>query len=186
MDARVRVASVSQYLPGVTGGDQITLRNLLQHTSGLYDFTDDLPGFGTTMTQGFTDQQLLDIVNRHARLFTPGSRYSYSNSDYLVIGMIIERVTGRSYFDQMSRDLIGPFGLAGTSVPTDTALSSVRLRGYWWNPATSTRVETTGPSVFHDGNGRFLVSPVAAREKRDGAALMTGLAWSTTTDRGAS
>ncbi|MET8384764.1 serine hydrolase domain-containing protein [Streptosporangium canum] len=153
-------AHVSQYLPGVTGGDQITLRNLLQHTSGLYNFTDDLPGFGTTMTQGFTNQQLLDIVNRHARLFTPGSRYSYSNSNYLVIGMIIERVTGRSYSDQMSRDLIGPFGLTGTSVPTDTALSSVRLRGYWWNPATSTRVETTGQNASRWAAGGQMVSTI--------------------------
>ncbi|MFF5210189.1 serine hydrolase [Streptosporangium sp. NPDC000396] len=184
MDARVRVASVSktfaaaellrlaaagkvsldarvsQYLPNVTGGDQITLRNLLQHTSGLYNFTDDLPGFATTMTQGFTNQQLLDIVNRHARLFTPGSRYSYSNSNYLVIGMIIERVTGRSYPDQMSRDLIGPFGLTGTSVPTDTALSSVRLRGYWWNPDTSTRVETTGQNASRWAAGGQMVSTV--------------------------
>ncbi|MDL4776586.1 MULTISPECIES: serine hydrolase domain-containing protein [Thermomonosporaceae] len=185
VDARVRIASVSKtfaaaelmklaaagtvsldapvstYLPGVNGGGSITLRMLLRHTSGLYNFTEDQPDFATTMTQGFTYAQLLEIVNRHAPVFAPGARYSYSNSNYLVIGMIIERLTGRSYSDAVFRDIIGPLGLSATSVPSDTAISSVRLRGYWWDPAASDAVEVTGQNASRWATGGQMISSVS-------------------------
>ncbi|ROO87374.1 CubicO group peptidase (beta-lactamase class C family) [Actinocorallia herbida] len=150
---------VSTYLPGVNGGGSITLRMLLRHTSGLYNFTDALPDFSTTMSQGYTYPQLLAIVNAHAPLFSPGARYSYSNSNYLVIGMIIERVTGYTYADALYRDILSPLQLSGTSVPTGTAISSVRLRGYWWNGSST--VEVTDQNASRWAPGGQMISTVS-------------------------
>ncbi|MFI6519428.1 serine hydrolase domain-containing protein [Spirillospora sp. NPDC050679] len=155
-------APVSRYLPGVVGGDAITLRMLLRHTSGLFDFTGGQPGdFGATMTQGFTYPQLLAIVNRNPLQFTPGSRYRYSNSNTLVAAMVIERVTGLSYPAALQRDILTPLNLTGTSVPTGTAMPATALRGYWWNPVTSSQLEVTGQNASRWAAGGQMVSTMS-------------------------
>ena len=102
-------APVSRYLPRLLpDGDQITVRQLLNHTSGLYD----------PQVEG-------------GLLFPPGTAWSYSNTNYVVAGLLIERVTGTSIARQLERRLIRPLGLRHTWFPTSTAaLPPPRLHGY--------------------------------------------------------
>ncbi|MEU4295460.1 serine hydrolase domain-containing protein [Kribbella sp. NPDC026596] len=118
--------SVEGWLPGVVpNGQHITVRQLLNHTSGLYDYKDTLPmppsqEFLDNRWRTWTVSELVERAVAHPPTFDPpGSAYSYSysNTNYLLLGEIIEKVTGRSYGNEIERRLIRPLGLSGTSLP---------------------------------------------------------------------
>ncbi|MEV6760778.1 serine hydrolase domain-containing protein [Streptomyces sp. NPDC051105] len=106
---------VERYLPGLLrgrGGDgrRITLRALLGHTSGLADFTE--------LTRGAVPLTPLQAVRIALALPSTGlGRYSYSSTDYVVLGMVVRRVTGHSYAAEARRRIITPLRLTGTSFP---------------------------------------------------------------------
>ncbi|WP_202515357.1 MULTISPECIES: serine hydrolase domain-containing protein [unclassified Streptomyces] len=123
--------TVDRWLPGVVRGHghdgrHITLRRLLNHTSGIYDYTSD-DGFARDhfLKEGFfrhrydtvTPAALVAIAMRHAPEFAPGASWSYSNTNYVVAGMVIEKVTGRTYADEITRRVIRPLHLTATSLP---------------------------------------------------------------------
>ncbi|MFI5804543.1 serine hydrolase domain-containing protein [Streptomyces sp. NPDC051561] len=123
---------VEKWLPGVVRGHghdgaKITLRQLLQHTSGVFDYTSD-PEFGEErMGAGFlehrydslTARQLVKVALGHAPAFEPGAKWQYSNTNYILAGMVIEKATGRSYESEISRRILRPLALRATSVPHD-------------------------------------------------------------------
>jgi len=115
-------ATVSRYLPGLLpDGNLITIRELLSHTSGLYDIADD-PGFLAPYLQGnlgfaWTPEQLVGFATARPLLFTPGSRFSYSNTNYIVLGMLAERVGGEPYATLLHDDISAPLKLSHTSLP---------------------------------------------------------------------
>ncbi|RRQ85188.1 serine hydrolase domain-containing protein [Streptomyces griseofuscus] len=123
--------TVDKWLPGLVEGHgndgrRITLRQLLRHTSGIPDYTAD-PGFRARyLTEdGFRQhrydtlapRQLVAIALRHAPDFAPGTSWRYSNTNYVIAGMVIEKATGRSYANEITRRLIEPLRLTATSVP---------------------------------------------------------------------
>ena len=121
---------VDRLLPGVLRGNGnegrgVTVRQLLQHTSGIYNYTDDLPqlasaeGFRAGRFQHFEPRELVSIATRHEPLFEPGAHWSYSNTNYILAGMIIKRVTGKSWDDQVAARILRPLGLRDTSYPGD-------------------------------------------------------------------
>ncbi|MGW6061523.1 serine hydrolase domain-containing protein [Streptomyces sp. NPDC055189] len=126
---------VGRWLPGVVegndhDGDNITIRQLLNHTSGIYDILTD-PGYQEKMfTEKFlvhrydtwTPEQQVAIAMRHEPDFDPGEGWNYSNTNYLLAGMIIKKVTGNSYADEIKRRIIKPLDLAATSVPKTNPL----------------------------------------------------------------
>ncbi|MFD8957488.1 serine hydrolase domain-containing protein [Streptomyces anulatus] len=119
-------APVERYLPRVVRGHgndgrRITVRQLLQHTSGLPDFLDHFDPRDIVMDP-LAHRDPLDLVNvalAHPPEFAPGAGWSYSNTGYLLVGMIIERVTGNTYGEALARRVIEPLGLSGPSVPGD-------------------------------------------------------------------
>ena len=124
--------SVEHWLPGVVpNGSRITVRQLLNHTSGLFDYKDTLPmppsqEFLDTRWRTWTASELIQRAVAEPPTFEPpGSSYAYSNTNYLLIGEIIKKATGHTYGDQIERRLIRPLGLHGTSVPG----TSPRIRG---------------------------------------------------------
>jgi D-alanyl-D-alanine carboxypeptidase len=119
---------LERWLPGlVPNGDAITVRQLLNHTSGLYDYTDDLP----EPPRPFQPRELVAIATGHRPLFGPGKRFSYSNTNYILAGLVIERVTGQRLATQLQQRIVGPLDLGDTGLPaTEQAIASPYLHGY--------------------------------------------------------
>jgi D-alanyl-D-alanine carboxypeptidase len=127
---------VGRYLPGLLpDGDRITVRQLLNHTSGLYDpqveVYQTLQDIYDLRLAHWTPRQVVALAVAHDLLFPPGTAFSYSNTNYVVAGLLIERVTGTSIARQLEQRFIRPLGLRHTWFPADTAaLPPPRLHGY--------------------------------------------------------
>ena len=106
---------VSRWVAGVPSGDVITLRDLLRHTSGLFDYTTDTEFFqAATATRKWMPAELLAYSTRHALVFTPGSKHEYSNTNFVLLGMIAE-LAGKADIVSLYQSLIFvPNGLKET------------------------------------------------------------------------
>lgn len=108
---------VSAHLTGVPGGDTMTLRSLLNHTSGLFNYTDS-GGFqraaGQDPSRVFTPQELIGFAAGQAPYFAPGTGFHYSNTNYIVAGLILEKVGDEPLERQLHRRILGPAGLSRT------------------------------------------------------------------------
>jgi D-alanyl-D-alanine carboxypeptidase len=131
-------APVERYLPGVVRGHGndgrvITVRQLLQHTSGVPDILDYLSP-QEVLKDPLAHRDIRDLVNialAHPRTFKPGKGWRYSSTGYLLAGMIIEKVTGHTYGEEIRRRIITPLGLRETYVPGDaSAIPGPHPRGY--------------------------------------------------------
>ncbi|MBE8475462.1 serine hydrolase domain-containing protein [Streptomyces justiciae] len=130
--------TVEKWLPGVVpDGHRITLRQLLNHTSGLYDYRRTLPmppgqEFLANRWRTWTAAELVQRAVAEAPMFEPpGSDYSYSNTGYALLGQIIEEATGRAYGEEIERRIIRPLRLRGTSLPgTSPRIDGPHPRGY--------------------------------------------------------
>ncbi|WP_285663676.1 serine hydrolase domain-containing protein [Actinorhabdospora filicis] len=128
--------SVERWLPGtVPNGGNITLRQLLNHTSGLYNYTDDTLVTPEQVVRDrykrWTPRQLVTLATSRDPLFPPGTAWSYSNTNYVLIGLVIERVTGRSLGAEIDRRIVGPLGLWDTEVPGNSVwITGPHAHGY--------------------------------------------------------
>nr|WP_223245185.1 serine hydrolase domain-containing protein [Streptomyces sp. CBMA156] len=151
---------VERLLPGaVPNGENITLRRLLNHTSGLFDYTEDhafdptAPGSLERWLESgrytrWTPQQLIALADSHPAYFPPGQGYHYSNTDYILAGQIIERTTGRTWQQEVERRVIRPLGLTGTSMPDhETAVPGPHAHGYFDLPTGRVDVTDLDPSM---------------------------------------
>lgn len=166
--------------PGATDPRDVTVRELLDHTSGLYNYTADpelsreLHGAGFTAHRydTYTPEQLLLTALAHPAENAPGTRYAYSNTNYLVLGQIIEAVTGHSYAEEAGRRIIAPLGLSGTSFPgTDPRLPRPYGRGY--SQVGEERVDSTTLDPSRAGAAGELVTTLGDLN-RFFAALLGG------------
>ncbi|MEW1647861.1 serine hydrolase domain-containing protein [Streptomyces sp. NPDC091219] len=112
-------APVDRYLPGLLPDGRITVRHVLSHRSGLYDYTnsmfaDSVSGFEAVRDKVFTYRQLVQLSLRHARTNAPGAAYSYSNTNFVVAGMLIEKLTGHSVGTEYRDRIITPLRLRDT------------------------------------------------------------------------
>ncbi|WP_052441120.1 serine hydrolase domain-containing protein [Streptacidiphilus anmyonensis] len=133
--------SVETWVPGVLSslgddGRRITVRELLNQTSGVYDPTTD-PAFFAPYLQRhemgyvYTPREVVAEATAHPLLFAPGTRWRYSNTDYLLAGLVIEAVTGRSAGREISDRILRPLGLTHTTLPlTDPQIHGRHLNGY--------------------------------------------------------
>ncbi|MFE0648630.1 serine hydrolase domain-containing protein [Streptomyces sp. NPDC059534] len=128
--------SVNHYLPGLLPDDRITVRHLLTHRSGLADYTnamfaDTVPGFEAVRNRVFGFQELVDLSLSEPRTTEPGVSYKYSNANFVVVGMLIEKVTGRPVADAYKQRIFKPLKLRNTSyVHPDTRIKGLHVRGY--------------------------------------------------------
>ncbi|GAA1586096.1 serine hydrolase domain-containing protein [Actinomadura kijaniata] len=131
-------APIERYLPGLVRGNgndgrEITVRHLLGHRSGLPDNVEHM-GIGEAVEHPLKHREpreLLGYSLAHPRLFKPGEGYKYSGANYVLAGLLIEKVTGRPYGEAVRRRLLRPLDLRGTSVPGDRAgIPAPHPRGY--------------------------------------------------------
>lgn len=118
---------MSKYLPDVpTHGRTITIRRLLNHTSGVHNYTAEA-AWRPRWAEDMTPREIVAFVDHDSLDFTPGDAWSYSNTGYVLLGMIIEKVTGEPYATYLQHDLFTPLGLRQTSYcpsrPTDPSFA---------------------------------------------------------------
>ncbi|PRY50241.1 D-alanyl-D-alanine carboxypeptidase [Geodermatophilus tzadiensis] len=125
---------LAEYVPDVPHGDEITVAHLLGMRGGVYDFVADeefLARYAADpLLPGWSPYDVLEIIRAHADEATPPGRATvYSNSEYVLLGLVLERVTGRSA-QQVTTSVIEELGLPETSYPTTAALPEPFARGY--------------------------------------------------------
>lgn len=110
---------LTKYLPDYpTQGHTVTIRQLLNHTSGIRSYT-SLPAWAPRMNEPFTHEQMLALFGSEPFDFAPGTDWRYNNSGYYLLGLVLERVTGRPYADYVRDTLLRPLGLASTDYCPD-------------------------------------------------------------------
>jgi CubicO group peptidase (beta-lactamase class C family) len=124
-------APVSRYLPDYPrpNGDRVTIHMLLNHTSGIPGYT-ELPEFERTMRDPYKPADLVKIFSGLQSLFEPGSKFSYSNSGYFLLGVILEKVTGKPYQQLLREQILDPLGMAQTGYDSTRPLLEKRAAGY--------------------------------------------------------
>ena len=110
---------VSKYVPGITDGDRITIRQLLSHTSGLQDYWPQDYSF-EAMSHPTTPQAIVDRWAKKPLDFQPGEQWQYSNTAFVVAGMIVEKVSGEPLLSFMQRRIFRPLGMTSVKNQDDT------------------------------------------------------------------
>ncbi|MFE0511636.1 serine hydrolase domain-containing protein [Streptomyces sp. NPDC058964] len=178
---------VSKYVAGVPQGDHITLRHLAEMRSGLFNFMRD-PDFGaafvTDHNRVFTRSELLAYSFKHPVGFAPGSKFDYSNTNTLLLAMVVEKVTGQRFDRYVERHVLRPAHLDHTFMPRGTEFPAPHAHGYtdqtphesvadatYWNPTaggpagamiSDLRDLRSWASILADGG---LLSPATQAER---------------------
>ncbi|MFJ5274183.1 serine hydrolase domain-containing protein [Streptomyces sp. NPDC088358] len=146
--------SVNTYLPGLLPDDRITVRHVMSHRSGLYDYTNDMfaqtvPGFESVRNKVFSYQDLVRLSLKHALTNAPGAAYSYSNTNFVVAGMLIEKLTGNAVAKEYQNRIFKPLGLTDTFyVHPDTSIPGTHANGYLTpDAAGAALVDSTAQTV---------------------------------------
>ncbi|QEV19306.1 class A beta-lactamase-related serine hydrolase [Streptomyces alboniger] len=138
-EGKIRLdASVDTYLRGVVRGEgidgrHITVRQLLQQTSGLPNYSNYLGDDA----RYYDPRELLDLALQHKARFDPGKKWEYSNTNYVLAGLIVEEVTGRPLAEEMDRRIIKRIGLRHTYFPApgDATIRGPHPKGYYRDSA---------------------------------------------------
>ncbi|MFE3213614.1 serine hydrolase domain-containing protein [Streptomyces antimycoticus] len=167
---------VDKWLPGVVSGNgndgrRITVRNLLQHTSGIhnYDYSDDTgdsaADFDRTRFDHVSPEQVVAGAMKHRPDFPPAPAddpepdWNYSNPGYVLAGMIIQKVTGRAWPEEVRDRIVRPLGLTGTYEPgDDPRLKAPYAHTYQRFPGSNTWTDTTLRNVSWGGAAGSLIS----------------------------
>ena len=127
--------TVEDWLPStVPSGERITLQHLVSQTSGLYNYTDDLTDNAAIVDdrdRAWTPQAIVAAAVAREPLFPPGTARSYSSTNYILLGMVIEAATGNSYEDEVERRILRPLGMLRTLMPRQApAIPEPHAHGY--------------------------------------------------------
>lgn len=125
-------ATVSKYLPDYSkvNGDKITIHQLLTHTSGTPNYT-SFPNFFKEMSRNpYTPTEMLEMFADSTLNFKPGERFEYSNSGYVLLGAIIEKVTGKSYETVLQEKIFSPLKMTNSGYDHHNTILKKRASGY--------------------------------------------------------
>ena len=127
--------TIDQYVKGVPNGDKITLRQMADMTSGIASYTADEQWANELLSDPhrvWKPEELAQIGIKEPPLFGPGTGWFYSNTNYVLLGLVLEKVTGEPIGDLYREQIIGPLGLENTSFPepSDSSVPEPHARGY--------------------------------------------------------
>jgi D-alanyl-D-alanine carboxypeptidase len=123
--------TIDRYVEGVPNGDLITLRHLAGMRSGLFSYTNvTIPKMHEEPSRQWTPRELLDISFAHPVLFPPGSAFDYSNTNTVLLGLVVEAVSGQSLKSFIEDNILAPVGLAHTVFPVGADMPSPYAHGY--------------------------------------------------------
>ncbi|MEU6408343.1 serine hydrolase domain-containing protein [Microbispora sp. NPDC046933] len=161
---------VAKWLPAIKNGRSITLRMLLNHTSGLADYLLTPDAIKTLIGQEkrtWTPGQMLALGIKQPTLFAPGKRHAYSNTNYVALGLVLEKVTGRSLADLIQRRIARPLGLRHTYLAADAGSRDGDRLAHGYEPDADHLAELRLPEV---ASGLAFTGP-----ERDGHVDVTGI-----------
>jgi len=178
---------VSNYVPGVPNGENITVAELLKMRSGLYGYSAD-PALAAAMDanpgKAWTPQEVLDIAFRHPPQFAPDASYEYSNTNYALLGLIAEKVGGQPLRQQLAERLFGPVGLAQTSLPAtdDTTIPAPYSHGYMYGGSYYALADDPYPAEMQAAARAGTLKPIDYTNQNSSYATAAGGAISTADD----
>ncbi|WP_046728921.1 serine hydrolase domain-containing protein [Streptomyces humi] len=184
---------IGKYLDGVPNGDRITVRDLAGMRSGLFNYSED-DAFFKALTSDpqrpFTPQQLLAYSFKHPVMFQPGRKFYYSNTNLILLGLLVEKESGQRLGTYLARHVLAPAGMKQTLFPTGNEFPTPHAQGYTdqtadgkvaetadWNPSWGwaagamistlddlhTWAPTAATGVFPDG--RTMVAPATQKQR---------------------
>ncbi len=121
---------VSKYVPGLTRGDEVTIREILSHTSGYQDYWPE-DYVMTPMLKPETAQQILDMWAKKPLDFDPGTKWQYSNTNYVIAGRIVEKASGERLMDFLTEHVFRPLGMHSVWNSDETKLTQVDATPYY-------------------------------------------------------
>ncbi|HEX3330750.1 MAG TPA: serine hydrolase domain-containing protein [Gaiellales bacterium] len=144
--------TVARWLPGlVPDGAHITIKQLLRHQSGLFDYFDDPratePYLAGDLGYVWAPRALIELATSHPPNFPPGTAFSYSNTNYLVLGLIVQRATGHSLRQELRRRIFKPLHLNSTRFPTSQRFGPRLAHGYLWSSGSRQDVTAVSQSL---------------------------------------
>jgi len=183
--------TVGDHLAVLARGDDITVTHLLNHTSGLTDYTYDSALVGR-FTETHTDDELIALIADDALMSEPGTSFSYANTNYVLLGMIIEAVTGQRWDEDIEARFIEPLGLTDTRAPGGSEGWGTTVPGYI---GTADVTSSLHPSLFGASgsmessaldqltwgqaylSGSLLSSDLHAQQLADDVVVSNGAVW---------
>lgn len=121
--------AVGKYVPGLTRGDEVTIRQILSHTSGYQDYWPE-DYLMTPMMKPETAQQILDAWAKKPLDFEPGTQWQYSNTNYVIAGLIVEKVSGQKLMDFLEEHIFHPLGMKSVWDSDEAKLTSTDATAY--------------------------------------------------------
>lgn len=121
---------ISKYIPDFPNGNIITIQDLLTHSSGIVNCT-DLPEFWSMSIDSFKDiNNIINLFKNKPLEFKPGSQFSYSNSGYILLGYIVEKVSGTNYIDYLQKNIFDPIDMKNTGLSYNGTKKMYTSTGY--------------------------------------------------------
>jgi D-alanyl-D-alanine carboxypeptidase len=185
--------TIDQYIKGVPNGDKITLRQMADMTSGIASYTEDkqwVKEWSSDPYRVWKPEELAQAGIKDSPLFDPGTEWFYSNTNYVLLGLVLEQVTGKPIGDLYREQIIEPLGLKNTSFPdqADSSIPEPHAQGYTlqgqsdgepadvtdWNPSwawtAGAMISTVEDLLVYGralGTGKGLLSPEQQSERLD-------------------
>ena len=121
--------SISKYIPDYPLGNKITIHHLLTHTSGIKDFT-KMKSLQEVAQIDFSPKQMVDFFKNEPVDFAPGEKFEYNNSGYVILGYIVELVSGTTYENYINKNIFEKAGMSHSRYASDIAIIKDRAYGY--------------------------------------------------------
>ena len=158
---------LSKYFPDYPNGENISVENLLTNTSGIHNFN-DADFMSKIGEKSIPKDSLLDLFKNLPLDFKPGEKFGYSNSNYVLLGLIIEKVTGKSYYQVLQENILKPLGMNQSGFDFASLKSTKKAMGYLiWSKQTKRPAPVIDSSVSYAAGAMY--STVADLYKWDQA-----------------
>ncbi|MFC4602789.1 serine hydrolase domain-containing protein [Rhodococcus kronopolitis] len=176
---------VSKYRPDVPGGDGITIEQLLNMRSGLFNYSETLElneALDQDPQKVWTPDQLLALAFAHPPYFPPGQGYHYSNTNFVLLGLIAEQLDGKPLQQVFEQRLFGPLGLANTLFPDTNALPAPNSHGYMFGTNVQTMTDPALPAEMQAAAKAGTLAPNDVTDDNPSWAWSAGSGISTAND----
>ena len=150
---------ISKYLPDApTLWDEVTIRRLLTHTSGIRDYFGEDGDPKYDFHHDFTEDELVRKFAAQTMRFAPGEKWSYCNAGYIILGVVIHRVTGKFWFDFVKEQIFDPLGMTSTRLISAYDIIPDRVSGYQMVNGQMKNDECLAPSWYTTPDGSLYIN----------------------------